>query len=202
MTLDSPQQKIEEYFREIQKWTKKINLMSKRDSKIIRFRHMAEVELMATLVPKKARVLDIGTGNGFPSLPLSILRSDIDVLGIESNQKKVFFINNVNNKLKIKNHKVLWGRYEVERPEFADSFDVITWRAISPFSLLVEKSLFYAKKVALYLIFKPITQKDLRDIEKIPNILIHTVNKNVYKNGLGHSNLLYSLKLEKVRNLI
>src|SRR5262245_30776496 len=90
---DSQVQQIQEYTRILLAWNDKINLPAIRDPLEILYRHFCESMYGSTALPvEKCRLADVGSGAGFPGLPLKIIRPDLEVFLIESNLKKATFL--------------------------------------------------------------------------------------------------------------
>ena len=118
------------------------NLTAITDPKKIIFLHYADCATLAARLPKGAKIVDIGCGAGFPTLPIGILRPDITVLGIDSTAKKVNYVNQAAQLLGLTNVRAEVARAE----EFAqtsarESFDIATARAVSELRVLAELAL-------------------------------------------------------------
>jgi len=94
LTLNGQQvQQIQQYTKILLAWNEKVNLTAIRDPLEILYRHFCESMFGASLLPvADCRLADVGTGGGFPGLPLKILRPDLDVYLVESNIKKATFL--------------------------------------------------------------------------------------------------------------
>ena len=90
--------------------------------------------------PKNGRMLDLGTGAGFPGIPLAILRPDMQVVLVDSVLKKLVFIENAAAKLGIKNIKILHIRAEEggRRRKTRETFDMVTARAVKMLPIIAE----------------------------------------------------------------
>jgi 16S rRNA (guanine527-N7)-methyltransferase len=113
------------------KWNAKINLTAVRDAEAIVARHFGESFFAAKrLAPKPGdTVIDLGSGAGFPGLPLAMLAPAVRVTLIESNGKKAAFLNEVIFALQLKNAKVFCQRAET----FSDRADLVVMRAVEKF---------------------------------------------------------------------
>lgn len=111
-------------------WNKKISLTTVIDPvEILRF-HFGESFFAASAVPiKDGRLADVGSGGGFPGIPLRMLIPSLELTLIESNSKKCAFLSEIARKLELDNVSVLHFRME-EIPARPDRFDFITARAV------------------------------------------------------------------------
>ena len=88
--------------------------------------------------PQNASVIDIGTGAGFPGIPLKLLRPDIELTLLDSQQKRVGFLEDVNSLLELDGVSCVWSRAEDAAPNIGGSFDVAVSRAVARLSILCE----------------------------------------------------------------
>ena len=123
-------ERIRTYISLLLKWNRTISLTTVTDPiKILRF-HFGE-SLFATSVANfsQSRLADVGSGAGFPGLPLAMSIPDLDVALIESNTKKCAFLSEVTRELGLSNVTVLRGRME-DLPNGSDPFGFVTVRAL------------------------------------------------------------------------
>src|SRR5271170_3126300 len=104
---------IQQYMTLLLTWNEKINLTAIRDPLEILYRHFCESMFAAVSVPLHfGRLADIGSGPGFPGLPLKILRPELELFLVESNLKKGTFLAEVIRALELTSTRVLINRYE------------------------------------------------------------------------------------------
>jgi 16S rRNA (guanine527-N7)-methyltransferase len=119
-------------------WNKKISLTSIEDKQEIVSRHFGESLFCAKFIPDRpCRLADVGSGAGFPGLPLKILRREMQVLLIEQDTRKAAFLNEVVRLLNLDTVKVLRTHYEAMPPDLAN-FDVVTARALGNHKLILK----------------------------------------------------------------
>lgn len=134
----------------------KYNLTAIRSQELILPLHFADSLLGAEYIPQNAKLLDVGSGAGFPALPFAIARSDISVSAIDSTQKKVDFINKAANELNLKNIKAYstraedWGKSKEHR----EKYDFVCARAVSRLNILSELCLPFVKIGGYFLAMK------------------------------------------------
>ena len=128
---------------ELIRWNRKINLTALTDPRDIAIKHFLDSLAPARLIPDKIRLLDIGSGAGFPGIPLKILNPSLSVLLIDSIRKKANFLKHVIRTLNLENIESFQIRAEnlSKDPEFANSFDVIISRALSDLTPFVKSAL-------------------------------------------------------------
>lgn len=129
---------IQQYMGMLLAWNEKINLTAIRDPLEILNRHFCESMFGAGLLPKgPCRLADVGSGGGFPGLPLKIMRPENCVFLIESNVKKATFLAEVIRELQLTDTRVLVSRYE-ELGEEVAPLDVVCSRALGEFGAFLE----------------------------------------------------------------
>ncbi len=139
ITADSQQVfSIQQYIRILLQWNEKLNLTAIRDPLEILVRHFCESMFGAVAVPvESGRLADIGSGPGFPGIPLKILRPDLELFLVESNIKKGTFLAEVVRELGLKNARVLISRYEELGEELAP-LNFVCSRAVGEFGTFLE----------------------------------------------------------------
>ncbi len=128
------QQKFKLYLNELLSWNKRINLISrKKDTPEDMYSQFLDSLLIFNVVeiPESAKILDLGSGAGFPAIPMKIAREDLNVTMVESIRKKVLFLKKMIELLELKGITVLQERTEEiqNKSEFKESFDFVTAKA-------------------------------------------------------------------------
>jgi 16S rRNA (guanine527-N7)-methyltransferase len=124
---------IQEYMRILLFWNDRINLTAIRDPTEILYRHFCESIFAAFAVPfEKGRLADVGSGGGFPGLPLKIAKPELEVFLIESNLKKATFLAEVVRELGLTDMHILVSRYQELGEELAP-LNYICSRALGEF---------------------------------------------------------------------
>lgn len=101
--------------RELLLWNSKINLTAITEPLDVAVKHYIDAVVPADLIPPKARVLDIGSGGGFPGIPLKIMQPSLSLTIIDAARKKVSFLNHAGRILHLKNYRALHIRIEKMR---------------------------------------------------------------------------------------
>jgi len=129
---------IQQYTKTLQRWNEKLNLTAIKDPLEILHRHFCESMYAAVAVPiNSGRLADIGSGPGFPGLPLKILRPELQLVLVESSIKKGTFLAEVIRELGLLNARVLISRYEELGEELAP-LDFVCSRAVGEFGPFLE----------------------------------------------------------------
>jgi 16S rRNA (guanine527-N7)-methyltransferase len=118
---------------ELIKWNRKFNLTAITHPKEIALKHFLDSLVPARFIPDNARMMDIGSGGGFPGIPLKILKPSLSVLLIDGTRKKVNFLKHVLRILKLEDIEALQIRAENLGRDAtrSKSFDIIISRALS-----------------------------------------------------------------------
>lgn len=124
---------IQQYMKILLAWNEKINLTAIRDPLEILYRHFCESMYAAVAVPvENGRLADVGSGAGFPGIPLKIMRPELQVFLIESNMKKATFLAEVLRNIELPDTRVLVSRY-AELGEEVAPVDFVCSRAVGEF---------------------------------------------------------------------
>lgn len=135
------------YLLELLDWNTKINLTAITEEKEVIVKHFMDSLTINKYIPEKAKVIDVGTGAGFPGIPIKIIREDVEVLLIDSLNKRINFLNNIIQDLELDKIEAVHGRAEefAKNKDFREKFDIVTSRAVANMSVLSEYLLPFAK---------------------------------------------------------
>lgn len=120
--------------------------------------------------PKDGKLLDLGTGAGFPGIPLALLRPDLQITLMDSIQKKLLFIEKTAGTLSIKNVKIQHIRAEAagRRRKMRETFDIVTARAVKSLPIITEWALPFVKVGGYFAAMKgPGAEEELALSQKI-----------------------------------
>lgn len=137
-------------------WNQKINLTAIEEPKEVITKHFVDSLSIQKWLKRGDKVADIGTGAGFPGIPLSIVREDCNFLLLDSLNKRVVFLNEVIKELNLKNVTAIHARAEetAQLKEYRENFDIVTSRAVANMSTLLEYLLPFCKDKGLAICMK------------------------------------------------
>lgn len=158
MNIEITEEKLKKFMKYnelLLDWNTKINLTAITEPKDVVKKHFCDSLSALPLIKEGAALADIGTGAGFPGIPLAIMRDDIKVLLIDSLNKRIKFLETVISELGLSNVCAIHMRAEEGgRSELRDSFDVVTARAVASLNVLCEYCLPYVKAGGMFLAYK------------------------------------------------
>jgi len=137
---------FEQYSQELVAWNQKVNLTRITAPEEIAVKHFLDslsVQLALGDLPASFSVIDVGTGAGFPGLPLKIVRPDLRLTLLESTAKKAAFLHHIVDRLSLTNVRIVTARAEEagQKTEHREQYDVAIARAVSALPALVEYTL-------------------------------------------------------------
>ena len=135
------------------------NLISKNDENFFFEKHVYDSLCLSNFFTKYKiqsgiKLLDVGTGGGFPSVPLSIVYPEMQIYPIDSVAKKIGFIELVQKELRLENLHPICKRVEDLNTEYKNSFDVVTSRAVAALNLLLEYTVPFVKTGGYFAAYK------------------------------------------------
>ncbi len=135
------------YMNGILKWNKSINVTSITDEKMFIVKHFADSLTINRFVEDKKNLIDIGTGAGFPGIPLKIVNKDLKVTLIDSVNKKLNIIRDITADFNLENLEIIHTRAEdlANDIEYREKYDIATTRAVSNLTTIAEYMLPFVK---------------------------------------------------------
>ena len=135
------------YMQELLEWNKKINLTAIEDENEIILKHFIDSLTVQKYIKNAQNIIDIGTGAGFPGIPLAIVNEKSNIVLLDSLNKRINFLNNVIQKLELSNVKAIHGRAEdlAKIVQHREKYDIVISRAVAPFNVLLEYMLPFNK---------------------------------------------------------
>jgi len=139
------------YYKLLKEWNKKINLTSITEFKSVQIKHFLDSLATYKIIPSnllnEGSFIDIGTGAGFPGIPIKIAFPDLKLTLVESIKKKTYFLENMLKTLNLKSTRIVNERAENLSHDinFREKFDFVTVRAVGKLSVISELCLPFCK---------------------------------------------------------
>ena len=145
------------YEKLLVEWNEKMNLTAITEHNEVVIKHFADSLFGLKFIKESSSIIDVGTGAGFPGLPLKIARPDIKLTLLDSLNKRLNFLTEVKNQLGLSDVTCVHSRAEdgaKSGSDLRESFDVATSRAVANLSVLCEYCLPYLKRGGVFLAYK------------------------------------------------
>ena len=132
--------KFYKYMELLIEWNEKINLTAITDQKGIILKHFVDSLTIAKYLKKDENIVDIGTGAGFPGVPLAIINKENHFTLVDSLNKRINFLNDVKENIELKNIITIHSRAEEfgQNKIYREKFDIAVSRAVAKLNILVE----------------------------------------------------------------
>jgi 16S rRNA (guanine527-N7)-methyltransferase len=151
------------YLSLIKKWNEKINLTSIRADRDIIIRHFLDSLIPLEFLCNSRSLLDIGTGAGFPGMPIKIARGEIKTVLLESVGKKVYFLKEAIRTLGLESVEAVRTRAEEKPKELLCAFDCVISRALTDLAKFHRLATPYLKKGGIIIAMKGPVEKKLSE---------------------------------------
>ena len=152
------------YGKLLLEWNKFMNLTAVCEEKEVIIKHFVDSMTIVKYVDNHncKKIADIGTGAGFPGIPLKIIRPDVEVVLLDSLGKRVNFLNTVINELNLEKISAIHTRAEDggRDKKLREKFDCATARAVAPMNILLEYCMPFVKKGGCFIAMKGATEDD------------------------------------------
>ncbi|VDN47761.1 7-methylguanosine methyltransferase (16S rRNA, nucleotide G527) [Petrocella atlantisensis] len=160
------------YYKELCIWNDKINLTSILEEDAVLMKHFVDSLLSTKVIDYKdvKRLIDVGTGAGFPGIPIKIVYPHIEVVLLDALSKRVIFLDHVIEKLDLNGISAVHGRAEdLARTDLRESFDLCVSRAVSQLNVLCEYCLPFISNNGLFISYKG--NKTIEELEQSKNAI-------------------------------
>lgn len=155
---------FEKYKELIKDWNKKVNITSITEDQDIYIKHFLDSATIfkTELIKDGIDIIDIGTGGGFPGLPIKIINPRTNVTLLDSLNKRIIFLNDVIDKIGLTSVFAVHGRAEEfgKMSEYREKFDISVSRAVAPLNILCEYCLPFVKVGGYFIAMKSINTDD------------------------------------------
>lgn len=188
----------------LKEWNEKINITSITDDVEIDLKHFLDslTPLTTNLFNGNKKIIDIGTGGGFPGIPLKILNRELDIVLLDSLNKRIGFLNEVIEVLGLNNIIAMHGRAEELsiKPLYREQFDICISRAVASLNTLSEYCIPFVKVGGHFISMKgPDVVEELREsknaIKLLGGEIVDTKLINLPQSDIIHSLII----IEKIK---
>ena len=193
---------LEAYHTLLSEWNEKINLTAITDDRGVAVKHFADSMTIFNYfdIPQNARVIDVGTGAGFPGLVLKIVRPDIELTLLDSLQKRLNFLSTVLDALHL-DATLIHSRAEEggQNMNLRESYDLAVSRAVAQLNILSEYCLPYVRLSGRFIAFKGSADDELQAAKKAVGILGGRIGKTPVFELPMEGGTRTLIEIEKVR---
>ena len=195
--------KLQIFYEFVIEENKKFNLTAITEKNDFATKHLLDCCLPYSLIPNNASVIDVGAGAGFPSIPLKIIRPDINLVMLDSLNKRVNFLNQCISLLKLEKAVAVHSRAEDYALKNREKFDVAIARAVASLETLSEYCIPFVKVGGNFIALKGSSYKEELEraefaIETLGGKLKHIQKINVQEIESERANIL----IEKVKTTL
>ena len=200
-------QALKQYKELLVEWNEKMNLTAITEDYEVIIKHFVDCLECTHLITNEKKIIDVGTGAGFPGMPLAIYYPQIEFTLLDGLNKRLIFLEEVVNKLGLKNVKIVHARAEeaARNEDFFESFDAVVSRAVANLPVLLEYTSPYVKVNGKCIVMKgDNAQEELELAKNAMNILkLKNIKEKEYKYSYSIDNEEYNrtiLYIEKIGN--
>lgn len=141
--IELTKEQIEKYYNYMNlllEWNEKINLTAIIEPREVILKHFVDSLTIAKYIKDDEKLIDVGTGAGFPGIPLSIVKENTDIVLLDSLNKRINFLEEVKENLKLENVTTIHGRAEEfgKNKNEREKYDIATSRAVASLNILLE----------------------------------------------------------------
>ena len=203
--IELTEKQIDDFYKYMQgilEWNTKINLTAITEEKMFIVKHFVDSLTINKYIKDYKSFFDIGTGAGFPGIPLKIVNSNMKITVIDSINKKLNVIRDLSNKINFKNLEIIHTRAEdlAQDKKYRESYDIATTRAVSNLSTIVEYMLPFVKVNGLAICMKgPNFKEEVEEARKAIQILGGKIEK-IESLNVGNELERNILIIKKVKN--
>lgn len=197
------EEKFEIYFKELVDYNQHVNLTAITEREEVYIKHFLDSCLAKDFISANAKIVDVGTGAGFPGVPLKIVRDDLDLYLVDSLNKRIKFLDELKQKLNI-NYKTFHSRAEEFCVNNREQFDVCVSRAVARLNTLLEYCLPLVKVGGLFISYKGSNANE--EVDQSKNALkilggeIVEIKTVTLPNDMGERNLIIVKKIKNTPN--
>ena len=138
--LEEDKESLYKYMELLLEWNEKINLTAITEENEIILKHFIDSAIINKYIDNAKKLVDVGTGAGFPGMVLKIINKDLSIVLLDALNKRINFLNEVLQELDLKNIEAIHGRAEEfgRNEEHRERYDIVTSRAVANMNVLLE----------------------------------------------------------------
>lgn len=183
-------------------FNKKFNLTAVTEEKDIFYKHFLDSLAGEMWIKKGASVAEIGSGAGFPSVPLKIVRDDLKFTLVESVGKKCDFLEILVEKLGLKGVEILRGRAEdfAREEKYREKYDVCLARAVARLNVLAEYCMPFVQRGGIFLSYKGDSEEEVKEAERAVSLFGGAKTETIsyeLPQGYGKRSLILAKKINR-----
>ena len=155
-------------------WNENVNLTAITEEKEIIYKHFIDSLSVNKYLTNKEKIMDIGTGAGFPGIPLKIFNEDLNFILVDSLNKRINFLEEVKNELNLNKLELVHARAEelAKNKNYREKMDIVVSRAVARLRILAEYMLPFVKKNGICICMKgPNIEEEIEESKKSLEIL-------------------------------
>lgn len=176
---DNQLQQFQEYMKLLLEWNQKINLTAITEPEEIILKHFIDSLTILKYIKENDKVIDVGTGAGFPGIPIKIAKPEIEMNLADSLNKRINFLNIIIQNLNLSQINTIHTRIEDlgKNKDYREKFDVVTSRAVASFNVLLEYMLPLVKVGGLCICMKGSNIEEINNSKKSLEVLGGKIEK-------------------------
>ena len=197
-------EKFYKYLLELLDWNTRMNLTAITEENEVIVKHFMDSLTINKYIPKGAKLIDVGTGAGFPGIPIKIVRDDVSVVLLDSLNKRISFLNSVIENLGLDKINAVHGRAEEfgRNKNYREKFDIVTSRAVTSLDKILELSVAFAKVNGFIIEPKSINAKrEFENAKKAIEIFNLKLEKTIEYEFNSHLHFIFCFKKNRKTDL-
>lgn len=203
---DNQLEKFDKYMQLLLKWNEKINLTAIIEPDEVKIKHFLDSLTLLKYIKDEDKVIDIGTGAGFPGIPLKIMKPNTNITLLDSLNKRINFLNLVIEELDLKNIEAIHGRAEefARNKLYREKYDIAVSRAVANLSTLTEYMLPFVKVGGRCICMKGANVKE--ELDKAKNAIqelggkIEKIDNFYLSNNDNERNIIIIKKVKETKS--
>lgn len=204
ITLDENKLKMYEIYKNmLVEWNEKINLTSIVDDYQIIMKHFIDCLEIVKYIKSNETIIDVGTGAGFPGLVIAIYNNEQKITLVDALNKRVIFLQDVVEKLGLKNVKIIHSRAEelACNEEYRSKYDLVVSRAVAPLNVLLEYDIPYIKVNGRALLLKSNNfESEIKESKNAINILNCKIS-NIFEYEYNINDEIFTRKIIELKKI-